>query len=122
MVSLSESIILGLAIVGLGIPAWIFSIAVYHAARRPRIVEPGSRYFAYMRVMEFLYKELGTGKTECAPLWVATVRELRQFPEYADLSILYLEEVTVTGKQKFDRVMDEEIKETEAFLLESRND
>ncbi len=121
MVSIFEGIALGLAFVGLGVPAWIFSIAIYHAAKKPRKDEPSSRYFAYSRVMDRLLDEMN-GETKRAPVLVATIRELRHFPEYSDISVLYLEEITVYGDQKFDRVVEKELKETEAHLLDSKDD
>lgn len=122
VVSMLEWIGLGLVFLGIAVPAWIFSLALYTLSKRSPAGEPSARYFAYMRVIQFLHQEIETGKTRCAPLWVATLRELREYPEYADLSVLYLEEIMVTGQEKFDRVMEQEIKETEAFLLESNND
>ena len=110
----------GLALLGFGVPAWIFAIGIYFAAKRPRKEEPGSRYFAYVRVRDRLLDEL-KGETKRAPVIVATIRELRNFPEYRDISVLFLEEVNVTGNKKFDRVLERELKETEASLLNHGN-
>ncbi len=62
-----------------------------------------------------------TGTIECGPIWAAAVRELLEYPEYGDLSLLYLEEVSITGANKFDRVMENELKAVEASLLEKKN-
>ena len=115
---MNESTLLGLALVGLGVPAWIFSIAIYHAAKRPRKQgDPSERYFVYARVLGFIHDEMKDGHVDCGPIWAAAMRELRAYPEYADLSVLFLEEINITGTKKFDRVMEKELKETEAFLL-----
>jgi len=84
--------------------------------------EPSARYFAYARLMNYLRTEIQDGADGFGPLWAATVRELRNYPEFADLTVLYLEEVTVTGTNKFDRVMEQELRETETFLLGLKND
>ncbi len=83
---------------------------------------PSARYFAYARLMNYLRTEIQDGVDGFGPLWAATVRELRNYPEFADLTVLYLEEITVTGTNKFDRVMEQELRETETFLLGLKND
>ena len=83
---------------------------------------PSARYFAYARLLNYLRDEIKDGSVGFGPLWVATVRELREYPEFADLTVLYLEEISVTGSDKFDRVMERELRETEAFLLGLKND
>ncbi len=83
---------------------------------------PSERYFAYAHLLNYLRDELQDGVVGFGPLWVATVRELRAYPEFADLTVLYLEEISVTGSDKFDRVMERELRETESFLLGLKND
>ena len=47
----------------------------------------------------------------------ATIRELENYPEYRTLSVLFLEEITITGTKKFDQVMRAELQSVEAALL-----
>jgi hypothetical protein len=121
VVTIFEGSLLTLAFVGLGVPAWIFSVAVFQLVKKPGKGEVGGRYFAYVRIMDRLLDELNS-ETNRAPILVATIRELRRFPEYKDVSILFLEEVSVHGADKFDRVVEAELKVTEAALLGSNND
>lgn len=107
--------------VAFGIPAWIFALSVYRAGNKPRKEEPSVRYFAYTQLLTYLHDVVREGEPGFGPMWMATVRELRNYPEYADVTILYLEEINITGSRKFDRIMKRELKETEAFLLAQGN-
>jgi hypothetical protein len=121
VVTVLQGLLTGLAFVAFGVPAWIFAIAVRHGTRRRRPTEPSGRYFAYSRLIGYIHDEMKTGKVECGPRWVAAVRELREYPEFADISVLFLEEITITGGKKFDRVMEKELRDVESYLLEQRH-
>lgn len=82
---------------------------------------PSERYFAYAQIMNYLRDQFEDGVVGFGPLWVAAVRELRNYPEFADLTVLYFEEITVTGSDKFDRVLEQELRETESYLLGLKN-
>lgn len=119
MVSAFEWAIVALLFFGLVLPIWIFFFAGFLSRRMRSGKEPSSRYFAYARLLEYLHDELSTGTVELGPLWMATLRELCKYPEYRDISLLYLEEVKITGSNKFDLLMEKELKDTESFLLEN---
>ena len=53
---------------------------------------------------------------------VASIRESKKYPEHKDLTILYLEEVTVNGNGKFDKLTKAEIRDIEAKFLGLKDD
>ena len=109
-------------IVAFAPPLWILATSIRTAAQKAPLVEPSSRYFAYSKILGFVHEAMKSGKVECGPLWIVAIRELRTYSEYKDITLLYLEEVNITGENKFDRVMERELKDVEAFLLERTND
>jgi hypothetical protein len=125
VVSTFEGVLLLAAFVGLGIPAWIFSLAVYHAAKRQRSSEPSARFFAYSRLIESIHSQAkfeGDVLIENGALFAATIRELKNYPEFKDISLLYLEEIHITGSSKFDQIMKNELDGLETHLLGLRNE
>lgn len=113
-----------LAVVGFVLPVWVF-LGVFlkrQDAKAPG--HPSIRYFAYTsllsRIHGMLMKE--KGKVQHGPIFAATIRELREYPEYRDISLLFLEEITITGSKKFDGVLKNELNAVEAELLEARSD
>ncbi|MEO0464168.1 MAG: hypothetical protein AAF127_13640 [Pseudomonadota bacterium] len=115
--------ILALAFVGFVVPAWLAVLTYMKAASRPKEQEPNKRYFAYAELLKSLHAQmdLKTRTVRNGPLFAATVRELANYPEYRNLSVLFLEEITVTGTKKFDNVVRAELKTVEADLLEAEN-
>jgi hypothetical protein len=69
------------------------------------------------RILDELEKDKGRG-----PVMVACIRELGFYPEYRDITVLLLNEVTVTGQNQYDRLMKVELQETEAFLLDAKDE
>ncbi|MEP3420531.1 MAG: hypothetical protein ABJN35_02240 [Erythrobacter sp.] len=112
-----------LAIVALGfvVPAWIVAFGFLARSRRPEAEEPNKRYFAYAALLQSLHAQMDikTRTVRNGPLFAATVRELANYPEYRTLSVLFLEEITVTGTKKFDNVVRAELKAVEAGLLDA---
>ena len=112
-----------LAIVALGFvaPAWLVAISFVRRNRAPELQEPNKRYFAYAELLKSLHMQMDpkTRTVRNGPLFAATVRELANYPEYRTLSVLFLEEITVTGTKKFDNVVRAELKAVEAGLLEA---
>lgn len=117
MVSVFEWTIVGLILFGFVLPIWIFFFAAFLSRKMGSGKEPSSRYFAYVKILRFLHEEIQEGVIGFGPLWVTGVRELQKYPEYRDVSLLYLEEITITGSKKWDNVMENELKEVEDFLL-----
>ena len=119
MVSAFEIGILAVAFAGLVIPAWVIAYAALTAARRPQVAEPNKRFFAYAELLKSLHGQLDfkTRTVVNGPLFAATVRELENYPEYRTLSVLFLEEINITGTKKFDQVMRAELQSVEAALL-----
>lgn len=102
---------------GLIVPAWLSVSLLKAAIKRPRQEVPGARYFAYVRLLDSIHSGIATGTVDNGAIWAASIRELRNFPEYRDLSLLYLEEITITGSSKFDAIMKSELEVTEGLLL-----
>jgi len=113
--------ILAVAVIGFVIPAWLAVLTYMKVAGKPQTAEPNKRYFAYAELLKSLHAQLDlkTRTVRNGPLFAATVRELANYPEYRNLSVLFLEEITVTGTKKFDNVVRAELKTVEADLLEA---
>ncbi len=114
-----------LAIIALGfvVPAWMVAISFVRNAQKPQIEEPNKRYFAYAELLKSMHAQMDmkTRTVRNGPLFAATVRELANYPEYRTLSVLFLEEITVTGTKKFDNVVRNELKAVEAGLLDTQS-
>ena len=122
MVNAFEWAVIALLVVGLLIPAWLVALSVKSYVRRPRGGEPSARYGAYVRLLNSIHSGIATGTVENGAVWAASIRELQNYPEYRDLSILYLEEITITGSNKFDAIMKAELKSIESSLLGTGNE
>ncbi len=121
MVTPFEWGILAIVAVGFVAPAWLVAFGYLIAARTTKPEEPNKRYFAYAELLKSLHAQMdvSTRTVRNGPLFAATVRELANYPEYRTLSVLFLEEITVTGTKKFDNVVRAELKAVEAELLEA---
>jgi hypothetical protein len=111
-----------LAVITLGfvVPAWLVALSYLARSRGAETREPNKRYFAYAALLQSLHAQLDPNSkmVRNGPLFAATVRELANYPEYRTLSVLFLEEITITGTRKFDQVVRAELKAVEADLLE----
>ena len=123
MVSTLEWILVALILLGI-VPAWLLGLAAFLSSRKPQREEPGARCAAYINLLETLYPKSGEGDFSISngAIWGACLRELKQYPEYADLSLLLLEEINITGSRKFDEVMRADLKSVESYLLGLRNE
>ncbi|MEM6476195.1 MAG: hypothetical protein AAF687_08515 [Pseudomonadota bacterium] len=112
-----------LAVLALGfvVPAWLVAFSMLARARRPQVDEPNKRYFAYAELLKSLHAQmdLKTKTVANGPLFAATLRELGNYPEYRTLTVLFLEEITITGSKKFDSVVRAELKAVEEDLLDA---
>ena len=102
------------------VPAWIMAFALRDRAKSIREDEPNKRYFAYASLLQSLHAQLDPNSKTVrnGPLFAATVRELANYPEYRSFSVLFLEEINITGTRKFDNVVRAELKAVEAQLLD----
>ena len=121
MVTQFEWAILAVVTLGFVVPAWLVALSYLARSRGAETREPNKRYFAYASLLHSLHMQLDPkSKTvRNGPLFAATVRELTNYPEYRTLSVLFLEEITITGSRKFDQVVRAELKAVEADLLEA---
>ena len=116
-----ELSILALIFVGVVVPVWVFLFMVYTGRKVAIDKQPGTRYRAYMAVLDRLVHEVNKDASN-GPAVVASMRELRTYPEYRDISVLLLNATNITGKTPYDRMLQVEVQQTEAFLLESTGD
>ena len=56
------------------------------------------------------------------PTMVAYIRELREYPQYRDASLLFLEGITITGSARFDDVCRTELQAMETHFLGLENE
>jgi hypothetical protein len=80
------------------------------------VTDRGTRYLAYASVLERIMAELDKAQN-IAPIIIAGIRELRNFPEYNDATVLFLDEISVTGDTHFDHLLRKEMTELQNFLL-----
>ena len=118
MVSAFEWAAVGLILFGMVIPFWLMTYLTAKAISKTPDAGP-HRILRYNSVMDYLHSALKKPKEEstCGASLVATIRELKKYPESRDLTILYLEEITVTGSGKFDDLARAEIRDVETYLL-----
>ncbi len=124
MVSTLEWSLIALVICGVIVPNAMIAYGVLRAARRdepagPRM--PSHRYFAYAQLLKSLRDQMDMERrrVENGPLFIATIRELKEYPEYRSLTLLFIEEITITGKKKFDDVARTELQSVETALLQA---
>lgn len=115
--------ILAVLTLGFVAPAWLVALSYLARAKRPDLEEPNKRFFAYAALLQSLHAQLDpkSQTVRNGPLFAATVRELSNYPEYRSFSVLFLEEITITGSRKFDQVVRAELKAVEADLLEAED-
>lgn len=94
------------------------------ALRQSREGGNPNRVLRYNELMDYLHL-VGNKSTEGGQngaSLVASIRELKNYPEHRDLTILYLEEISVTGTSKFDNLAKIEIKNIETYFLGFKDD
>ncbi|MEQ5788979.1 hypothetical protein J3454_13855 [Erythrobacter sp. NFXS35] len=119
---------LGLILFGMVIPFWLMTALAginYEQNRRRAAKQDKRQSFVheYVELSTKMNEMLTSGKENLpGPALAAYLRELKKYPEYKDMSILYLETVTVTGDGRFDEIARNELKATEEYLLGLDND
>lgn len=113
--------IIAIALLGFAAPAWVAALSLSRAKKPELAAEPNKRYFAYATLLQALHAQMDpkSQTVRNGALFAATVRELGNYPEYRTLTILFLEEIAVTGKKKFDNVVRAELKAVESDLLKA---
>lgn len=118
-----EWIALGLILFGMVIPFWLmtaFTVLTYEQNRRRAARQDKRQSFVheYVELSTKMNEMLSSGdKTLAGPALVAYLREFKKYPQYKDMSILYLESITITGNGRFDEIARIELKAIEEFLL-----
>ncbi len=129
MVSTFEALVLGLLFFGAIVPIWgLLGVLYVTERRRGRFLETArrgedsiTRLDAYTRIIHSILDEIKNTENR-APVLIACVRELSSFPEYRDLTVLLLDEISVTGSTHFDQLMKQEMTRLETSLLESKHE
>ena len=116
-----EITVLVIVFVGVVLPVWAAFLIIWIVAKKNRVSKPSAKYLAYSELVRSVYEQAKSGKFDHGAIYVAAVRELQEYPEYADLSLFFLEELSVDGDSKFDRILKTEIKFVESRLLEMTN-
>lgn len=113
-------IVLALILFGMVIPFWLMTyMTAKLAAKQSTDRISTHRIMHYNKLMDYLHGSLKRSASDgqFGASLVASIRELKNFPEHRDLSVLFLEEINVTGTGKFDDLMKIEIRGVEDFLL-----
>jgi hypothetical protein len=122
VVSTFEALVLCLFFFGAAVPAWTVLILHFHARRSPSFdgrrseACPTARSESYIRIVNTILDELKQEENR-APVIIVCLRELRLFVEYRDITVLLLDEISVTGHSHFDQLMKNEITRLETALL-----
>ncbi len=119
MVSFFEVLVIVLLVGGLILPIWWLVGTVHFANRKQRQqLQSAQRCMAFTAVMDRLMNEMRNDRKR-APIVVACIRELQTFPEYRDISVTMINDINVSGSTPYDQMLKNELKKTEAFLLEA---
>jgi hypothetical protein len=118
---------LALILFGMVAPFWIMvavTVSFVRQANEKTKQELARRSSAhdYARLTTEFGKFVSSGERFNGPGAVAYVREMKNYPEYRDTTLLLLEEFNVSGTGKFDQVFRNELKEVEIYLLGLEND
>ena len=118
-----EAATLVLILVGLIIPFWTMTALVVLGDRESKKNPTKIRSAKYASLMKEFSEVLSEDSYKFnAPVLIACLRDLKSFPEYRDASILFLDSINVTGKNKFDDMARTEIKAVDAYLLSLKDD
>lgn len=114
-----EALVIILLVGGLILPIWALVATVHIANRKQRRqLQSAQRCMAFTAVMDRLMNELRADRKR-APIVVACIRELQTFPEYRDISVTMINDINVNGSTPYDQMLKNELRKTEAFLLEA---
>jgi hypothetical protein len=118
-----EWAVLGLILFGMVMPFWLVTYFTVKLGSISRDAGP-HHIMRYNEVMDYLHSGLKRPKGDglSGASLVATIRELNNYPEHRDVTLLYLEEITITGSGKFDELAKSEIQKLETYLLGLKDD
>jgi len=123
VVNTLEWSLIALVICGVIVPNAMIAYGVLRSARsEPQGASaPSQRYFAYAQLLKSLRGQMDfeRRRVENGPLFIATLRELKEYPEYSALTLLFIEEISIQGGRKFDNVARTELQSVESALLEA---
>jgi hypothetical protein len=123
-----EWTVIGMILFGMVMPSWIMVILtgiVIEQARRKAKTELARQSYVheYAELCIKLNEMLKSAdRTFNGPALVVYLRELKKYPEYKDMSILFLESISITGDGRFDDIARNELKSTEVYLLGLKDD
>jgi hypothetical protein len=127
VVSHFEWAAIGLILFGMVLPFWTLTAVALRRTRRegrrPQVPQT-ERVMRYNAIMDYLHRACRKGPAEgqSGASFIAALRELRNFPEHRDLTVLFLEEVNVSGPGKFNELAKREIRAAEEYLLGLKED
>ena len=116
---------IGLITVGMVIPFWIMvilTIIVVEQGRRKDVAKRVTYVHEYAKLMKAMGDLLESSKSSSdgkfnGPTMVVYLREFKEYPQYRDATLLFLESLTITGSARFDDICKVELKNVEAHLL-----
>ena len=126
VVSSFEWTAIGLIIFGMVIPFWLMVIITVMFVEQNRTKGKSAKvtyvhdYAHLVKTMNEEFKS-SDGKFN-GPAMIAYLKELRLYPEYREPTLLFLEEITITGSGKFDEVCKAELGSLETYLLGLKKD
>ena len=113
---------LGTIVFGMVIPFWlmvIITLMFVEQNRKKNRPDRISFVHEYARLVKAMNEDLKSSDGRFnGPAMVAYLKDLRNYPEYSQPTLLFLEEITITGNGKFDEVCKVELSNLEAYLLE----
>lgn len=108
------------------IPFWLMVIVTIMYVEQGRKKEKSSRVsyvHDYARLVKAMNEDLKSSDGRFnGPAMIAYLKDLREYPEYRDPTLLFLEEITITGSGKFDEICKAELSSLETYLLELKHD
>ena len=114
---------LGLIVFGMVIPFWSMLILMAFVVRKGRAANTASNVHDYVKLMESITESFAraNGRHD-GPTMMAYLRELKEYPQYREPTLLFLESLSITGSGPFDLMCKKELKDLEIFLLGLKND
>ena len=85
------------------------------------MTETTNRFLVYAAVVDRVMDEIARTNNRAAII-SAGIRELRNFPEFREATVLLTNEIEVTGQTPFDQLLKKELCELETYLLELGHD
>ena len=106
-------------LIGMVIPFWtVVVLAVVGWSKNRNKPQKPSLVHDYTKLMQECHAAITKREGQPAgPIPIAHLREMKKYPEYRDITLLYLEELSIKGSGKFDQIIKTELKAVEAHLL-----